>query len=228
MSNGDGTFTERAAALGIDHTGQGRGVVCTDYDGDGRVDIFIANHGAAPTVYRNVLETGHRWLAIDLAGRHANPQGIGARVTVRTASGRQVQEVRFGGTYLSQGPPTLHFGLGGDRIAETIEVRWPGPGEQVSRLENVAVDRRLTIRQPAPEGFLLSVVQGAGSGLHADGTAVPIAAAEGRGCGDRGRTGAGGRPGGRERRRRMSFPTRLAHRRSDCGLGGSSHRRRAG
>ena len=42
MSNGDGTFTERAAALGIDHSGQGRGVVCADYDGDGRVDIFIA------------------------------------------------------------------------------------------------------------------------------------------------------------------------------------------
>ena len=53
MSNGDGTFTERAAALGIDHAGQGRGVVCTDYDVDGRVDIFIANLGGAPSVYRN-------------------------------------------------------------------------------------------------------------------------------------------------------------------------------
>ena len=91
MSDGDGTFTERAPALGIRHTGQGRGAVCADYDGDGRVDIFIANHGAAPSVYRNVFENANHWLAIDLVGRHANPRAIGARVAVRTASGRQVQ-----------------------------------------------------------------------------------------------------------------------------------------
>ena len=181
MSNGDGSFAERALELGIDHTGQGRGVVCTDYDGDGRVDIFIANHGAAPTVYRNAFDNGNRWLAIDLAGRHGNPQGIGARVTVRTASGSQVQEVRLGGSYLSQAPPTLHFGLGRDRIAESIEVRWPGPGGQVGRLENVAVDRRLTIRQPAPDGFLLSVVRGRGVGMHEAGAAVSIEAERPRG-----------------------------------------------
>ena len=181
MADGDGTFTERAAALGIDHTGQGRGVVCADYDGDGRVDIFIANHGAAPSVYRNVFENGNRWLAIDLVGRHANPRAIGARVTVRTASGDQVQEMRLGGSYLSQAPPTLHFGLGRERIVHSIEVRWPGPGNQVSRLGTLAVDRRLAIRQPAPEGFRLSVVRGAGSGLHAAGATVSIEAAEGRG-----------------------------------------------
>ena len=59
MANGDGTFTERASELGVRHSGQGRGVVCADYDGDGRVDILIANHGAAPTVYRNVFERSH-------------------------------------------------------------------------------------------------------------------------------------------------------------------------
>ena len=177
MSNGDGTFTERAAELGIIHTGQGRGVVCADYDGDGRVDILVANHGAAPTVYRNVFETGHRWLAIDLAGRHGNPQGVGARVTVRTASGAQVQEVRLGGAYLSQAPPTLHFGLGRAEVVQSIEVRWPGPGGQVSRLRNEDPDQRLVIRQPVPGGFLLGVVRGSGGGLHAAGAEVAIEAA---------------------------------------------------
>ena len=109
MANGDGTFSERAAELGIRHTGQGRGVVCADYDGDGRVDILIANHGAAPTVFRNVFERRHHWLAIDLAGQHANPRAIGARVAVKTLSGDQVQEVRLGNAYLSQAPATLHF-----------------------------------------------------------------------------------------------------------------------
>ena len=177
MSNGDGTFTERGTELGIDHTGQGRGVVCADYDGDGGVDIFIANLGAAPTVYRNVFETGHHWLAVDLAGRHANPQAIGARVVVHTASGSQVQEVRLGDGYLSHGPPTLHFGLGPERMALAVEVTWPGPGGEVSRLENVPAGRRLTVRQPAPDGFVLSVADGTGSGLHAEGAVVSIEAA---------------------------------------------------
>ena len=176
MADGDGTFTERASRLGVRHTGQGRGVVCTDYDQDGRVDIFIANNGAAPTVYRNVFDNGHHWLAIDLAGRHSNPLAIGARVTVHTASGRQVQEVRLGTAYLSQAPTVLHFGLGADRMARSIEVRWPGPESRVTRIENVPADRRLTIRQPEDGRHLLSVVGGTGTGLHAGGAQVAIEA----------------------------------------------------
>ena len=181
MSNGDGTFSERSSQLGIDHRGQGRGVVCADYDGDGRVDIFIANHGAAPAVFANRIENAGHWLAIDLAGRHANPAGVGARVVVHTASGTQTQEVRLGTGYLSQGPATLHFGLGGDRTVSAVEVQWPGPGRAVSRLANVEADRRLVIRQPEPEGVLLRVVRGTGGGLHAGGEAVPIEADAPRG-----------------------------------------------
>ena len=70
----------------------------------------------------------------------------------------------------------LHFGLGRDRIVSEMEVHWPGPGRQVSRVRNVATDRRITVRQPEPEGFLLRVVGGAGGGLHSAGTAVSIEA----------------------------------------------------
>jgi hypothetical protein len=45
LSNGDGTFTERSAELGLVDTGDGRGVVCFDYDRDGDLDIFVANNG---------------------------------------------------------------------------------------------------------------------------------------------------------------------------------------
>jgi cytochrome c peroxidase len=55
ISNGDGTFTERAAEFGVDDPGQGRGVACFDYDRDGDVDIFVANNGQPPRLYRNNL-----------------------------------------------------------------------------------------------------------------------------------------------------------------------------
>ena len=48
MSNGDGTFTERAFELGLNDTSQGRGIVCFDYDRDCDIDIFIAHNNQSP------------------------------------------------------------------------------------------------------------------------------------------------------------------------------------
>ena len=148
MSNGDGTFTERAAELDIIHTGQGRGIICTDYNDDGKVDIFIANSGNSPTVFRNDHQNDNHYIAIDLVGIGANPEAIGARVTVTTASGSQIDEVRLGTAYLSHGPATLHFGLGEDDSISSIDVSWPGPGNLTSRVEMKDVDQRLTITHP--------------------------------------------------------------------------------
>ena len=148
MSNGDGTFTERAAELGITHTGQGRGIICTDYNDDGKVDIFIANSGNSPTVFMNDHQNDNHYIAIDLIGIGANPEAIGARVTVTTASGSQIDEVRLGTAYLSHGPATLHFGLGKDDSISAIDVSWPGPGSPTSRVEVIGVDQRLTITHP--------------------------------------------------------------------------------
>jgi hypothetical protein len=148
MSNGDGTFTDKAAEYGITHTDQGRGVVCADYDGDGKMDIFIANNGNSPTVFKNDNQNGNHYLQIDLIGAGANPDAIGARVTVTTASGSQMQELCLGTWYLSQGPQTLHFGLGQDFAVSAIDIVWPGPGGTTSRIENVSTDQRLEIVHP--------------------------------------------------------------------------------
>ena len=148
MSNGDGTFTEKSDESGIDHTGQGRGIVCADYNDDGRIDIFIANNGRAPTVYENTTDNNNHFIAIDLVGTGANPDAIGARVTVESASGEQLQEVQLGTWYLSQGPQTLHFGLGEDAEVSRIHIRWPGPGNPTSEVDSIAADQQITIEHP--------------------------------------------------------------------------------
>ncbi len=54
-NRGDGTFTERGAERGIAQTSaeKGMGMVLSDLDGDGDLDIYVANDGAVNRLYVN-------------------------------------------------------------------------------------------------------------------------------------------------------------------------------
>ena len=54
-NNGDGTFTDVSAASGIAaHTGKGMGVAFADYDGDGWMDVAVANDTVPNFLFRNL------------------------------------------------------------------------------------------------------------------------------------------------------------------------------
>jgi enediyne biosynthesis protein E4 len=54
-NNGDGTFTDVSAETGIaQHLGRGMGVAIADYDGDGFMDIFVANDGSPNMLFHNI------------------------------------------------------------------------------------------------------------------------------------------------------------------------------
>jgi hypothetical protein len=145
VAQGDGTFLEQASAFGIDHSDQGRGVVCTDYDEDGLVDIFIANNGKPPTVYKNQITNSNHYLQIELIGSNSNRKGIGALVTVTSTSGIQVQQVSTGSSYLSQQPASLHFGLGADTTVTSVVVRWPDSGATTTTMSDIPADQKIVV-----------------------------------------------------------------------------------
>ena len=54
-NNGDGTFTDVSAETGISKVlGKGMGVVFADYDGDGFLDVFVANDNSPNLLFRNL------------------------------------------------------------------------------------------------------------------------------------------------------------------------------
>jgi hypothetical protein len=58
----------------------------------------------------------------------------------------QIDEVRSGGSYLSQSDLRLHFGLGAVRQVERIEISWPSGTHQI--LDNLAADQIVSIEEP--------------------------------------------------------------------------------
>jgi len=147
MNTGDGKFADVS-----DHCGNGllvklssRGAGFDDLDNDGDVDVVILNSRREPTILRNDSPRGNHWLQVRLRGTKTNRDGVGARVKVIAGDLALIDEVHSGRSYQSHFGTRLHFGLGRRERVDRIEVRWIGGGVDV--LENVAVDRLLTISE---------------------------------------------------------------------------------
>jgi len=148
VSNQNGTFTDQAAPLGVADTGQGRGLVCFDYDRDGDLDLFIANNQDLPRLYRNDGGNALHYLNFKLKGHAPNTEAIGARIYVTTGATTQMQELRAGSNFVSQDPVEPHFGLGNAQVVDTLRVVWPDGTTVVS--QNLAADRMISLQNPAP------------------------------------------------------------------------------
>jgi hypothetical protein len=154
MGRDGGRFEEQAAALQLDDRGDGRGVVCFDYDGDGDLDVFVANKGAGTNrLFRNDggRAAGH-FLDVSVRGAPPNPFAVGAVVRV-TAGGRtQMREVRAGSNYASQDPLTAHFGLGDALRVDRLEVTWPGGARRA--VADLDADQTVTVTPDAVQARL--------------------------------------------------------------------------
>jgi len=98
--------------LGIADTGQGRGVVCFDFDRDGDINIFIANNNQEAKLYRNDGGNNANFLNVKLNGLPPNTEGIGSRVLVKTNGTVQIRELRAGSNFVSQDPSRSSFWVG--------------------------------------------------------------------------------------------------------------------
>ena len=145
LGNGKFEDVSQVAGPGIVERHSARGAAFGDYDNDGQVEVLINNQNETPTLLKQSEKTNNHWIVLNLQGTHANRSAIGAKVTL-TAGGRtQGDEVRSGGSYLSQNDLRLHFGMGRAMQADSIEIVWPGGHRQIEK--NVNGDRVVTIKE---------------------------------------------------------------------------------
>jgi enediyne biosynthesis protein E4 len=152
-NRGDGTFADvsLAGGPGIAAATPARGLAVGDLWNDGRISAVVANRNALPNLLVNQTRYGNHWIDIRTVGTRSNRSGIGARVTVRTASQRQTSEVRSGSSYISQSDLRVHFGLGAESRVLSIELRWPSG--LVERFPNPGVDAVITVKEGSGESL---------------------------------------------------------------------------
>ncbi len=149
LRNVKGRFVDVSRQSGAPfHTIQaGRGAAFGDLYNNGQIDIVVSCLDGNAMVLRNLGSANH-WLTVDTIGTVSNRDGIGARVRLTSESGaRQFATVTTGGSYCSSSDKRVHFGLGGDRRVRSVQIVWPSGSIQT--IDHPAVDRILTVREPA-------------------------------------------------------------------------------
>ena len=146
------TFTEVGVAAGLDHAGQGRGLIHLDYDNDGDQDLVIFDALGPISLYRNELSgPDTHWLRLFLETGGTPglaPNGRGARVELTAGGARQYRYLDGGCTYLGSAELSAHFGLGAHGVAQRVRVEWPDG--RVTELDHVAADRTLCVSPTGP------------------------------------------------------------------------------
>jgi hypothetical protein len=147
LNQHDGTFRNISGFAGtaIQMLQVSRGAAFGDLFNDGCVDIVVENLDGKPMILREEGGNHNHWIGFELAGTKSNRLALNARIKAVAGELIQVDEVRSGGSYLSQNDLRIHFGLGTRDHLDRAEILWPSG--KTESLTNLAADRFYAVKE---------------------------------------------------------------------------------
>lgn len=136
INNGDLTFSQVPVIANAGPVG--------DLNNDGFLDVLNGTN-----LRLNVANDNH-WIKFNLQGVQSNRNGIGARIEIYGAWGKQIREVRSGDGFRFMSSMNPHFGIGSATEITQVIIRWPSG--IVDTFNDVEIDQNLFVM----EGITLS------------------------------------------------------------------------
>ncbi len=135
---------------GLEVYGEQRSCAICDYDGDGRMDLAVAQNGNSTKLYHNVGALPG--LRVRLKGPPGNPAAVGASLRLESAGKMgPVREVQAGSGHWSQNSVVQVLTGKSLESAKNIWVRWPGGKETITPVpggaREIEVSRQGAARQ---------------------------------------------------------------------------------
>ena len=135
-----GVFVPVGHALGLEFRSFEVGAIFGDYDGDGDLDMIVANTRDKVNLYRNETISNDQsnsanWIRIWLEGTMTNRNAFGTEVKI-TIDGKSYYRWHHGAGFLGQSIKPVHFGLADATTIDEIEVTWLSG--LVQTFENIA------------------------------------------------------------------------------------------
>ncbi len=131
LRNGHFADVSLNAGSGISDPVAARGCAFGDFDNDGDIDVVVNTVNDYPQLLRCDSTLQNNWIKVRTIGTKSNRSGIGARLKCiahlpdESKPHQQIDEVRSGGSYISQSDLRVHFGLGKAEKMDVLEIRWP-------------------------------------------------------------------------------------------------------
>ena len=146
-NNGDLTFTNEAAAWGLDQPSYSNGAAYADFDNDGDLDLVMNNINEEAFIYRNNLskEQSGNYLRIKLRDEKENVSGLGAKIWVYAQGKMFYAEHQIHRGYKSTVESTEHFGLGKITTIDSVIVEWQSGKRET--LKNLTANQLVTLEE---------------------------------------------------------------------------------
>ena len=126
-----------------------RGTAVADVDGDGGLDLFVVDLDGPSRLFRNRIGKAKSWIAIEPVSAPDGRSVFGTRVRVTGGGRTQTQWNSLTPSYASGSLVPLHFGLGDEDAAESVEVVWPGGASDTFRGLEARRTYRVSAGKPA-------------------------------------------------------------------------------
>jgi len=106
-------------------------------------DLVVNCVNDIPQLLRCDTTLKNNWIKVKTIGTKSNKSGIGARIYCKPdGEHRPMDEVRSGGSYMSQSDLRVHFGLGKATTAD-LDIHWPSG--LIDKLAGVKANRVVTV-----------------------------------------------------------------------------------